>query len=63
MKQKILYGLLALAVSFGLWLYVITVENPASETTFYNIPVVLDNESVLADRGLMVLGIRPPPSH
>jgi YbbR domain-containing protein len=60
MKQKILYGLLALAVSFGLWLYVITVENPASETTFYNIPVVLDNESVLADRGLMVLGDKTP---
>ena len=55
MKQKILYGLLALAISFGLWLYVITVENPNSEVTFYNSPVVLDNESVLADRGLMVL--------
>ena len=60
MKQKILYGLLALAVSFGLWLYVITVENPASEVTFYNIPVVLDNESVLTDRGLMVLGDKTP---
>lgn len=60
MKQKILYGLLALAVSFGLWLYVITVENPASEITFYNIPVVLDNESVLTDRGLMVLGDKAP---
>ena len=60
MKQKILYGLLALAVSFGLWLYVITVENPNSEVTFYNIPVVLDNESVLADRGLMVLNDKTP---
>lgn len=60
MKQKILYGLLALAISFGLWLYVITVENPASEVTFYNIPVVLDNESVLTDRGLMVLGNKAP---
>ncbi|MBE6960337.1 MAG: hypothetical protein E7448_06415 [Ruminococcaceae bacterium] len=60
MKQKILYGLLALAISFGLWLYVITVENPASEITFYNIPVVLDNESVLTDRGLMVLDDKTP---
>ena len=60
MRQKILYGLLALVVSFGLWLYVITVENPNSETTFYNIPVVLDNESVLTDRGLMVLNSKNP---
>ena len=60
MMQKILYGLLALVVSFGLWLYVITVENPNSETTFYNIPVVLDNESVLTDRGLMVLNSKTP---
>ena len=60
MRQKILYGLLALVVSFGLWLYVITVENPNSETTFYNIPVVLDNESVLTDRGLMVLNNKTP---
>lgn len=60
MKQKILYGLLALVVSFGLWLYVITVENPESEATFYNIPVVLDNESVLTDRGLMVLTNKTP---
>ena len=60
MRQKILYGLLALVVSFGLWLYVITVENPNSETTFYNIPVVLDNESVLTDRGLMVLNNKAP---
>ena len=60
MRQKILYALLALVVSFGLWLYVITVENPNSETTFYNIPVVLDNESVLTDRGLMVLSSKNP---
>ena len=60
MKTKIVYALLALVVSFGLWLYVITVENPESETTFYNIPVVLDNESVLNDRGLMVLNSKTP---
>ena len=60
MRQKILYGLLALVVSFGLWLYVITVENPASEITFYNIPVVLENESVLNNRGLMVLENKTP---
>ena len=60
MKKKILHALLALVVSFGLWLYVITVENPNSENTFYNIPVVLDNESVLNDRGLMILAEKEP---
>ncbi|MBE6976615.1 MAG: hypothetical protein E7439_05410 [Ruminococcaceae bacterium] len=60
MKTKILYALLALVVSFGLWLYVITVENPESEITVYNIPVILDNESVLAERGLMVLSDKVP---
>lgn len=60
MRKKILHALLALVVSFGLWLYVITVENPNSENTFYNIPVVLDNESVLNDRGLMILTEKDP---
>lgn len=60
MKKKILYGLLSLLVSVGLWLYVITVENPNSENTFYSIPVVLDNESVLHERGLMVLTEKTP---
>ena len=60
MKKKMIYALLSLVVSFGLWLYVITVENPNSENTFYSIPVVLDNESVLHDRGLMVLSAEAP---
>ena len=60
MKKKILLALLSLVVSFGLWLYVITVENPNSENTFYSIPVVLDNETVLHDRGLMVLSAEVP---
>ncbi len=54
MKRKVLHLILAIAVAFGLWLYVITTVNPGYETTFYNIPVVLTNESVLADRGLML---------
>ncbi len=60
MSKKILYALLSLVVAFGLWLYVITVENPNSESTFYGITVVLDNESVLNDRGLMILSDKVP---
>lgn len=54
MKRKILYALLSLVISFGLWLYVITYVSPGSEDTFYNIPVVLTNETILNDRGLML---------
>ena len=44
MKNKILAALLSVAVAFGLWLYVITVVNPESEKTYYEIPVVLQNK-------------------
>ena len=50
MKRKILHGLLAVVLAFGIWVYVVTVVSPESEKTYYNIPVVLDNESVLLER-------------
>jgi len=59
MKNKILSILLAAVIAFGLWLYVITVEQPESEETYYDIPVVLQNESVLSERGLMIVSERP----
>lgn len=54
MKRKFFYALLSAAVAFGLWLYVITTDPPEWEETFYNIPVVLENETVLNDHGLML---------
>ena len=54
MSKKFLYALLAFAIAFGLWLYVITVVNPEWEETFYHIPVVLENEEILIDRGFML---------
>ncbi len=58
-KDTILSILLSLVVAFGLWLYVITVENPEYEKTYYNIPVVLQNKDILTERGLMVSGDAP----
>ena len=55
MKSKIGALLLSLAIAFGLWFYVITVVSPESEDTFYDIPIVLNGESILNDRGLMIL--------
>lgn len=54
MKRKILHLLLSVLIAFALWIYVVTVVSPESEATFYNIPVVLNNESVLVGKGLMV---------
>lgn len=54
MKSKFLTALLAGLIAVCLWAYVITVERPESENMFYNVPVVLDGETVLQDRGMMI---------
>lgn len=53
-KSKLVMALLSLVIAFGLWLYVVTVVSPESEKTVYNIPVSLQSESLLEERGLMV---------
>jgi len=60
MKSKIWYALLSLVIAFGLWLYVITVVSPESEEMFYGIPVVLNNETVLNDNGLIIISDTTP---
>lgn len=58
--KKILYALLSIVIAVGLWVYVITAVNPEWEETYYNIPVVLENESALHDRGLMIVADELP---
>lgn len=55
MKNKVLTALLSIAIAFGLWVYVITMQNPEYEAEYYNIPVVFVGESILEERGLMVI--------
>lgn len=55
MKRNILTGLLSLAIAFGLWLYVVTVVSPNSDNTYRDVQVVLQGESVLEERGLMII--------
>ncbi len=55
MKSKILTALLSLLIAFALWSYVVTVEMPESDKTYYNIPVVLDGQDLLEERNLMIL--------
>ena len=54
-KSKLGTFLLAIAISFAFWFYVVTVVSPESEETYYDIPIVMDGESVLNDRGLMII--------
>ena len=54
MKTKIVYALASVCIAFGLWLYVTTTVSPESDETYYNIPVVMEGESVLNERGLMI---------
>lgn len=54
MKNKFLTILLAVAIAICLWVYVISVERPESENTYYNVPVVLDGVDILQDRGMMI---------
>ncbi len=54
MKRKIIQGILALLIACGLWVYVITVDNPNDVVTIYDVPVVLSGETFLHERGLML---------
>lgn len=61
MKSKLVTFLLALLFAIGLWVFVVTVEQPESENTYYDIPVVFQNngEELLKERGLMLVSERP----
>ena len=55
MKQKIIFGILAVLISIGLWLYVVTVVNPEWEETFYDVPVVFTHTEILQSNDYMLL--------
>ena len=53
-SNKLVMLLLSGIIAFGLWLYVITVVSPNSETTIYGVSVELQGEGVLNDRKLII---------
>lgn len=53
-KRKIFNIALAVVLAVGVWLYVINVENPTGTGTVRDIPVTLEGENVLTERGLMI---------
>ena len=54
MKNKILTILLSVAIALGLWMYVVTFVATDIEETFQHIPVALQGEAALRDKGLMI---------
>ncbi len=60
MKKKMISILLSAVAAFGIWLYVVMVVNPEWEQTYADIPVVFQNENLLAERGLMIVSDSKP---
>jgi len=58
-SSRIFYGVVSVILAISIWSYVIFVVNPDDEQPFTNISVVLDGESVLAERGLVVTSVSP----
>lgn len=54
MKSKATSVLLSLIIAFGLWLYVVTNVSQEADYTIYNVPVVMEGETVLNERNLMI---------
>ena len=53
-RNKILSALLALVVSIGMWLYVVTVVDPNDTKTVYGIPVTYDSMEYLEENNLIL---------
>lgn len=60
MRNRIITVLLSVVIALGLWIYVVTVVNPASDRRYNSIPVTLQGESVLRERSLMVTTLDLP---
>ncbi len=54
LNSKLLYALLAIVISIGLWFYVVVVEEPNTTIEISGIPITFTNEDVLEERGLMI---------
>lgn len=55
MKNKLLTASLSVFIAVILWLYVVTVVSPNSDSHYNNVPITVQGEAVLQDRGLMIV--------
>ena len=56
-KSKLTSIALSLVIAFGLWLYVVTNVSQEADYTVYNVPVVMEGETVLTERNLMITSV------
>lgn len=49
--------IVSILITVLLWFYVVNVENPIGDTTFSNVPVVIQGEDLLKEKGLIVTDI------
>ena len=61
MKSKLLTALLSAVIALALWVYVVTVVSPNSDRQYQNVAVTLQGETMLQERGLMIVS-RDMPS-
>ena len=54
MRSKLLTALLSVTIALSIWLYVVTFVSPTIDKQFHNIPVSLQGETLLQERGLMI---------
>ncbi len=54
MKNKLPSILISVGIAVALWLYVVTVVSPNSDKNYHNIPVTIQSEVVLQERGFMI---------
>ena len=57
MKSKTTSVILSVIIAFGLWLYVVTNVSQEAEYTIYNIPVIMEGETVLNENNLMITSV------
>ena len=57
MKSKFTSIVLSVVIAFGLWLYVVTNVSQEAEYTIYNIPIVMEGETLLNEKNLMITDI------
>ncbi len=60
LKNKFVVAILSALIAFGLWVYVVTVVAPDYDTTIRDIPVTLEGEVLLEDRGLVLMTNKLP---
>ena len=55
LDSKILYMVLSIVLTVGLWCYVAGTDGTPSDELYRNVPVVFDGLDILTDRGLMIV--------